>query len=217
MITSDVSTFKPLSFDLYEEIRSDILTGRLADGSKLSEQSVCSIYKVSRTPVREALIKLESEGLLNNIPNRGAFVRGLSHSDVSDIFDLRSICEVQAVEWAIMRMSTEEIDKLAEAFEMMEFYTLSDESDKVLGFNSDFHNIILAGSRNRMLESSLNSYRLYLRHALPEASYSSKLLKLILKEHKAVFDAFESKNPAEGKAAMEHHMQQTKARRLKGY
>lgn len=217
MITSDITSFKPLSFDLYEEIRTDILTGRLADGSKLSEQYVCNIYKVSRTPVREALIKLESEGLLNNIPNRGAFVRGLSHSDVSDIFDLRSICEVQAVEWAIMRMSTEEIDKLAEAFEMMEFYTLSDESDKVLGFNSEFHDIILAGSQNRMLETSLKSYRLYLHHSLPEAQYSSKLLKLILKEHKAVFEAFESKNPSEGKAAMEHHMLQTKARRLKGY
>ena len=213
----DNKTVKPLSYDLYEEIRADILTGRLADGSKLTEQSVCKIYNVSRTPVREAMIKLEAEGLLTNIPNRGAFVCSLSHRDITDVFDLRIICEIQAVEWAIMRMSTEGIDKLSEVFEMMEFYTLSGEADKVTEFDSEFHGIIYAGAQNRMIESALARCHIYLKHSLPEPTYSSKMLKDVLKEHRAVFDAFEAKNPAAGMDAMEYHMKQTKARRLKGF
>jgi DNA-binding GntR family transcriptional regulator len=64
-----------LSEDLAARIREDILSGKLTDGSKLTEQTICDKYKVSRTPVREALSKLEVEGLIENIPNRGAFIR----------------------------------------------------------------------------------------------------------------------------------------------
>ena len=78
----------------------------------MTEKSICEKYNVSRTPVREAFKQLEADGLIKNIPNRGAYVRGLTVRDISDLFDLRCIFEVQAVEWAIDRMSDEEIDKL---------------------------------------------------------------------------------------------------------
>lgn len=213
----DSSNTKPLSYDLHEEIMTDILTGRLADGSKLTEQFVCKTYKVSRTPVREALIRLSTEGLLKNIPNRGVFVCGLSQRDISDIFELRSLAEVQTAEWAVMRMPTESIDKLSEVFEMMEFYTLSGEAGKVMEFNSEFHDIICRGAQNRMIEAALLRYRKYLRHTLPEVDYSAKLLKEILKEHRAIFDAFEAKNSAAGRNAMEEHMNKTRERRLRSY
>ena len=94
----------PLSFGLYQEIQKDILSGELESGSKLTEAAVCKRYGVSRTPVREAFRQLEADGLIENIPNRGAFVSGLTKRDISDLFDLRILFEVQAVEWAIKRM-----------------------------------------------------------------------------------------------------------------
>ena len=154
---------QPLSAGLYTELQKDILSGALPDGSKLTEQAVCKRYNVSRTPVREALRQLEADGLIENIPNRGAYVTGLSKRDISDLFDLRALFEVQAVEWAIKRMESADIDRLSESLEFMEFYTLKDDVDKVLSFNSQFHSIIYAGTGNRKLRRSLEVYQTYLK------------------------------------------------------
>jgi len=208
---------QPLSAGLYTELQKDILSGALPDGSKLTEQAVCKRYNVSRTPVREALRQLEADGLIENIPNRGAYVTGLSKRDISDLFDLRALFEVQAVEWAIKRMESTDIDRLSESLEFMEFYTLKDDVDKVLSFNSQFHSIIYAGTGNRKLRRSLEVYQTYLKYSAPHKSYSGSSLRSILDEHKAIFEAFESKNPAAGRKAMEYHMEQSKRRRMVDY
>ncbi|MBR2674589.1 MAG: GntR family transcriptional regulator [Mogibacterium sp.] len=208
---------QPLSSNLYAEIQSDILSGRLADNSKLTEQAICKKYSVSRTPVREAFRQLESDGLIDNIPNRGAFVTGLSKRDISDLFDLRSLFEVQASEWAIKRMTTEEIEALRETLEFMEFYTLRNDIEKVLVFNSQFHNILYIGTKDRLIQKALYTYQTYLKHSAPAKTYSADQLKTILDEHKAIFEAVETKNPAAGRKAMEDHMAQSKLRRISNY
>lgn len=216
IIQADKSV-QPLSAGLYAELQSDILSGAIPNSSKLTEQAICKKYNVSRTPVREAFRQLEADGLIENIPNRGAFVTGLTRRDISDLFDLRALFEVQAVEWAIKRMTSEDIDKLAETVEFMEFYTLKDDVDKVLTFNSQFHNIIYAGTGNRMIQKTLAIYQTYLKHSAPAKTYTGEYLKTILDEHKAIFEAFESKNPAAGRKAMEYHMDQSKLRRISNY
>ncbi|MBQ1401485.1 MAG: GntR family transcriptional regulator, partial [Firmicutes bacterium] len=95
----------PLSNNLYSMLQRDILMGKLKEGEKLTEQRLCDEYSVSRTPVREALRQLEINGLVENIPNRGSFVVGMSERDIRDIFDLRMVNEVQAVRWAIQRIT----------------------------------------------------------------------------------------------------------------
>ena len=110
IIQNDKSA-QPLSAGLYTELQTGILSGAMPDGSKLTEQTICKQYNVSRTPVREAFRQLEADGLIENIPNRGAFVTGLTRRDISDLFDLRALFEVQAVEWAIKRMTSEDIEK----------------------------------------------------------------------------------------------------------
>ena len=208
---------QPLSTGLFSELQKDILSGEIPDGSKLTEQSVCKRYNVSRTPVREAFRQLEADGLIEIIPNRGAFATGLSRRDISDLFDLRSVFEVQAVEWAIKRMSDEDIDRLAESMEFMEFYTLKEDVEKVLSFNSQFHNIIYEGTGDRMLQKTLSIYQTYLKYSAPHKTYDEDSLKAILEEHKAIFDAFETRNAAAGRKAMEYHMAQSKLRRIATY
>ena len=115
---------QPMSANLYTELQAAILSGEFPNLHKLTEQAICKKYNVSRTPVREALRQLEADGLIENIPNRGAYVTALSKRDISDLFDLRSLFEIQAIEWAIKRMSSEDIDDLRETLEFMEFYTL---------------------------------------------------------------------------------------------
>ena len=208
---------QPLSAGLYTELQTGILSGSIPDGSKLTEQALCKKYNVSRTPVREAFRQLEADGLIENIPNRGAFVTGLTKRDISDLFDLRGLFEVQAVEWAIKRMTSEDIDQLAETVDFMEFYTLKSDVDKVLNFNSQFHNIIYAGTKDRMIQKTLAIYQTYLKHSAPAKTYSGDYLKTILDEHKAIFEAFETQNAAAGRKAMEYHMEQSKLRRIANY
>lgn len=208
---------QPLSAGLYTELQASILSGAIPDGSKLTEQSICKKYNVSRTPVREAFCQLEADGLIENIPNRGAFVTGLSKRDISNLFDLRGLLEVQAVEWAIKHMTREEIDRLAETVDFMEFYTLKSDVEKVLSFNSQFHSIIYAGTKDRMIQRTLAIYQTYLKYSAPAKTYSGDYLRIILDEHKAIFEAFESKNPAAGRKAMEYHMEQSKLRRIANY
>ncbi|MBR0307816.1 MAG: GntR family transcriptional regulator [Mogibacterium sp.] len=208
---------QPASTAVYTDLRADILSGVIADGSRLTEQSVCTKYKVSRTPVREAFRQLEADGLIENVPNRGAFVTGLSRRDVSDLFDLRTLFEVQAVEWAVKRMSDEEIEKLSESMDFMEFYTLRNDIEKVLSFNSQFHSIIYSGTKDRMLQRTLTVYQTYLKHSVPAGTYSEDQLKEIFREHKAIFDGIKSRNVAAGRSAMQHHMENSKIRRISGF
>lgn len=207
-------TNQPLSTTLFTQLQKDILSGAIKSGNKLTEQRICDRYDVSRTPVREALRQLEADGLIENIPHRGAFVIGLSRRDISDLFDMRGLYEMKAVEWAIQRMEEEEIDKLRENIEFMEFYTIKNDTEKVLNFNSQFHNIIYKGTRNRMLYQTLHTYQTYLKHSAPPKTYSDDYLHTILSEHKAIFDAFENRNPVAGSQAMQYHMEQSKLRRM---
>lgn len=210
-------TVQPLSAGLFQEIQRDILSGEIPSGTKLTEAAICKRYNVSRTPVREAFRQLEADGLIENIPNRGAFATGLTKRDISDLFDLRGLFEVQAVEWAIKRMSGDDIDALRETVEFMEFYTLKDDIEKVLAFNSQFHNIIYAGTKDRMIQKTLFTYQTYLKHSAPARTYTGDYLKIILDEHKAIFAAVENKNVAAGRKAMEYHMEQSKLRRISNY
>ena len=174
----------PISNSLLSKLQKDILTGKLKAGQKLTEQELCREYEVSRTPVREALRQLETDGLVENILNRGAFVIGMSEQDYEDMFEMRKIYEIQAVKWAIERITEEEMDRLEETFEFMEFYTLRKDIDKMLTINTGFHQVIYEASHNRMLRKLLSSYQSFLKY---------KVLKRFMKT--IIFRPF-SKNTA---------------------
>jgi len=210
--TSIRATGHPLSGSLFSELQSDILRGRLKQGEKLSEQQICDKYGLSRTPVREAFRQLELEGLIETIPNRGAFVLGLSQEDLQDLFEMRKAYEILAVQWAIERITEEEQEKLEEAYEFMEFYTLKGEADKMLNINMQFHNLIYKASHNRILEHTLSTYQLYLKETESNSAYLDGQLEEVLLEHKKIFDAFINRDPLAGAVAVAAHLDNAKAR-----
>lgn len=86
-----------------ESIAIDILTGILPDGKQIVEQKLCEKYKMSRTPIREIIKDLQMLGLIDLIPNRGAFVSGISQRDVND-FSIEKSSHPQCVKWAVERI-----------------------------------------------------------------------------------------------------------------
>lgn len=202
-----------LSTDLFSNLRKDILQGKLRQGEKLTEQQICDEYNISRTPVREALKQLELEGLIETIPNRGAFVIGFSSQDISDMYELRKSYEVLAVKWAIERITKEEFEKLEEAFEFMEFYTQKKDVEKMLNINMNFHELIYRASHNRMLEHVLSSYQIYIKQSKTTRSdVSDRYLDEVLAEHQAIFEAFKNKDIDAGVAAVSKHLDNAKLR-----
>lgn len=196
----------PISNNLFSQLQKDILLGKMRSGEKLTEQSICDKYKVSRTPVREALRQLEMEGLIETIPNRGAFIIGFSAQDMLDMYELRKAYEVQAVKWAIERITDEEMEDLEETFEFMEFYTQKNDIDKMLNINTGFHQLIYTASHNRMLQHVLSSYQIYIKHSRKSAPYPTGYLADVLEEHRDIFEAFKNKDVEAGAKAMGNHM-----------
>ena len=88
------------------------------------------------------------------------------------------------------------------------------DTDKVLYFNSSFHNTIYQATQDRMLVKTLSTYQTYLKHSAPPTTFSDDYLKTILEEHRIIFDAIDARNVAAGKIAMENHMTQSKLRRM---
>lgn len=206
------ATGAPLSTDLFARLRKDILQGLLRPGEKLTEQQVCDEYTVSRTPVREAFKLLELEGLIETIPNRGAFVVGFSKQDMEDMYELRKSYEILAVKWAIERITKDEFEELEEAFEFMEFYTQKKDIEKMLNINTNFHQRIYNASGNRMLKHVLASYQVYIKQSKTAPNYEDNYLDEVLEEHREIFSAFVNRDPDAGMLAVGKHLDNAKRR-----
>ena len=203
----------PVSTGLLARLAEDILTGEMRPGQKIIEQKLCEKYGVSRTPLREVLRQLETDGLVEYILNRGYFVIGMSDQDFEDMFELRKSYEIQAVLWAIERITKEEMESLEETFEFMEFYSMRKDTEKMLVINAGFHQIIYEASKNRMLQKLLSSYQMYLKYKSPEVVHEDNYLSTVLEEHRAIFKAITERDPREGALAMEIHVNRAKERR----
>ena len=113
------STVRPVTLpngmDAYHQIRRWIVEGRLRPGERLVEQRLAEELDLSRTPIREALRMLQSEGLVRFEPNRGARVRSLTMADIDDLYELRGRLEAMAAELAAVRATPDQLDRLTAA------------------------------------------------------------------------------------------------------
>ena len=198
---------RPLSTDLTSNLRIEILAERIRPDEKLTEQAICKNYGVSRTPVRESLKALEAEGLVKMIPNRGAFVIGLSAGDIRDLYVLRTQSEMQAVRWAVERRTKDEMEAIEESLDFMHFYTERGDSKRMRSINAGFHKRISAASHNRLLIDSLARIQDYIRYSSHVLPYRESDLETILIEHKSIFDAFRANDPEAGAQAMKKHIE----------
>ncbi len=185
---------KSLTSMIFEKIREDILIGKYVSGEKIVEAKLAEEFGVSRTPVREALKQLELDGLVDNIPNRGVMVKGISKQDIDDIFTIRVAIEGIAVKWAIERMDDGDLEKLKEIFELMEFYTFKKDLDKIAELNTKFHEVIYNATKSRYLEHVLKDFQFFMKTTRYKSLRSPGRLDSALVEHREVLEAFIDKD-----------------------
>lgn len=195
----------PIAMNIFETLRDDILEGRLPHGKKLVETQLSKTYGVSRTPIRSALVRLEICGLVENIPNRGAYVSGFSEQEYKDMLTLQTLYEVQAVKWAIERATDKDIEKLKEKIELMEFYTMKKDIAKIIKINRQFHQKIIDIPKSKMLSRQLSNLHAILKDRKIDL-YTDQHMQDMMHEHLWIYQAFVDKDVDAGAKAMEYHI-----------
>ncbi len=208
----DIVSGLPLAINIFIKLREEILQGSLKNGEKLTEQKICNKYNVSRTPVREAFRLLEQEGLIEMIPNRGAFVTGFADQDVADMYEMRKVYEVLAFEWAVERITDEELEEIKNAYELMEFYTHKKEYEKTSEQNTHFHELIYKASHNRLLTQILTSYQYYTKQFKVGSEVNYDHMDELLEEHYEILQSLETRDAKRGMAIIKKHLEGSKER-----
>ena len=206
------SKLNTLPQDLFIRLRNDILQGKFVAGSKLSEQQICDEYMVSRTPVREAFQKLELEGVIEIIPKRGAFVLKQTKQDIDDVYEIMKALESVAIRLAIERIDDETIKRLQELYELMEFYTVKADLEKLRSVNEEFHNTIYEATNNPMIMQTLSSCQTRVRNNQYRKEHGTDFLEEELAEHEAIFMAIVAKDRETAAAAAVRHIRNGKKR-----
>lgn len=203
-----------LAEEIAEILRIRIITGEYAMGEKLVENKIAKELKVSRTPVRDAFKQLTKEKLVEYIPNKGCFAKGFSHKDMEDIYSVRIAVEQLAMEWAINNMEEDQLKRLKEQLEIMNFYTENNLREKLLAANEEFHNIIYQMTGSRFIVQALRSYQDYVHLARKSILSKEENFSEVYKEHVAVYDAIADRDVDRAKAEIAKHMEQSARRAM---
>jgi len=201
-----------------EKILIDILSGGYRPGQRIIEQKICDKYDISRTPVREILNRLVKTGLVEIIPNRGAFVIGLSAEEMDNIFQLKILLYPQAVYWAIENITNSELEMLEEVYGFISFYQPTGDIERIIKFCRGFDQIIYDATKNRELNNLLIKYDFYIQHYLSNPYFPDNYLSTLVNEYQRIFDAFRLRDPNLGMEAAQIHITRsylrTKARQF---
>lgn len=181
---------------VFHAIREDILKGRYQENDELREATLGKELGVSRTPVREALRQLELEGLVKIIPNRGAFVTGISEKDVRDIYMIRSVLEGLCVQMAAEHMTKERIDELEEVLVLAEYYLEKGNMEQLTELDGKFHQILYEASESRILEHVLSDFHKYVQLARRNSVKTESRAQKSIEEHREILEALKE-NDAE--------------------
>lgn len=206
LLHDDSSAGLSLTSKIFNILREDILNGRYAEGEKMVEAKLAEDLGVSRTPVREALKQLELDGLVENIPNRGVVVLGISLQDIEDIFEIRSAIEGISARWAVDRITNEELMALKDTYELMEFYTFKKDVDKFAELNTKFHEIIYKATKSRYLEQVLKDFQYYMKKTRIKSLRVEGRMHDSLAEHKVILEAFLARNKEEAQNSLTIHV-----------
>lgn len=180
---------QPIANQVYEAVREAIFRGDMQPGSHLSEVDLSEQLGVSRAPVREALLQLEAEGIVELVPNKGAFVRGLSDIEVQEIYTARSLLEGYAAALAADQATPDDVKKIIKAAEKAKKMAETGNLQKTLDADFDFHRLVWSVSGHSLIESILEKLESQIRaFMIVQAPLFGELLNSVL-DHQELADA----------------------------
>jgi DNA-binding GntR family transcriptional regulator len=193
--------------EVYERIKTAIVTKKFSPGQRLEEKYLSDSLEVSRTPIREALTRLEHEGLVGSITNRGSFVKRFTVEDILEIMELREVTEGLAARLFAQRAGEKEVKRLRETMEPFTIENVDDDIDEYNQANVEFHNTLMRGARNSRLVSALEN--LYDHYAVATTLRIIPLTRRgrrSLQEHLRIIEAIQDGEAGKAEDEMRQHI-----------
>lgn len=195
--------------EIVVHLRDMIVDGRLQAGAFIAEPLLCRRFQVSRTPIREALKVLASEGLVDLQANRGAVVANLTIEETVDLFELLEGLEANVGWLAALRMSETKIDELCELHNRMKELHRKFERREYFACNQEFHQRLIAGTQNKVLAATHESITRRAARARYAANASQVRWGESLIEHEQILEALKARNGAELSERLRNHLRKT--------
>ena len=209
-------TEKSLRGQVFDKIRSDILNGKYKRGEELVESSIGKELGISRTPVREAIRQLELEGLVQLVPNKGAFVTGISEKDVRDIYLIRARLEGLAARIAAKNITPELLDAMEETVVLSEYHAKKEHYEQVCEMDSKFHKLLYKASGSRILEHTLTDFHQYVQRVRMASIMKKRRMEKSNDEHDAILTAIREHDEEKAELVATRHISNT-VENLKNY
>lgn len=201
-----INEYLPLRDVVFQTLRRSILMGELAPGERLMEVKLADRLGVSRTPIREAIHKLELEGLVVLSPRKGASVAKITEKDLNDVLEVRCSLEELAVELACRRISAEQICLLKETMEKFCSAINKDDLTAIAEQDVAFHDVIFAATDNNRLIQLLNNLREQMYRYRVEYLKDSESHTRLIDEHNEIIEDIENGNIEEARKNIKAHI-----------
>jgi len=210
MLNFDIQNHRPLREIVYEELKMEILTGKIKPGTRMMEVELAEEMGVSRTPIREAIRKLEKEGLVVIEPRRGAYASQISTKDMVDILEVRQDMEGLAAYFAATRMSEGQKRKLMETSEAYNNAVAGGNMSEMISNDTRFHHIIVESCGNKILQQMVEQLQelvLRFRYIYYDNFRRGENMP---EEHKRIYDAINKGDAEAARRAADVHIERLK-------
>lgn len=205
-VNHDESDKYSLRGRVFRKLREDILNGRYNENDELREAAIAEELGVSRTPVREAFRQLELEGLIRIVPNKGAYVTGISPSDVADIYEIRSLLEGLCARWATKKITKEKIEDMEEIILLSEFHLSKEHYDQLIELDNRFHMQLYEACGSKMLIHLLKDFHQYVQKERQQTLSDRTRSAAAVEEHKSIMEAVRDGNAELAETLADEHI-----------
>ena len=210
LIPVKLDNYKPLREIVFESLREAIIGGVLKPGERMMEVRLAEEMGVSRTPVREAIRKLELEGFVIMVPRKGAYVAGISSKDVSEVFEIRAAFEGLAASLAAERITDAEKEELERVLVVKAASVQANDFASLIEKDTEFHEMIYKASRNERLMQIISNLREQInRFRMVSLAYPGRG-KEALEEHKKIAEAIADRDFVLAQALAQEHISNAK-------
>lgn len=210
-----MDSYKPLRDVVVENIRKAIISGQFPAGMRLMELQLAEEMGVSRTPVREAIRKMELEGLVVMVPRRGAYVADISIKDINEVYEVRTALDVLSAGLAAERIDKDQIREMQELLAVEPGLVEAKDYPKIVENDTAFHDVIYRASGNKRCMNIISNLREQITVIRGRSMTYPGRLEVMIKEHQAIFDAIASGNVEKAQKAVRTHMENAEQTLLK--
>lgn len=194
IFSDEISDKYSLRGRVFHKIRDDILNGKYKEHDELREAAIGEELGVSRTPVREAFRQLELEGLIHIVPNKGAYVTGITSKDVRDIYMIRAQLEGLCAKWATEHISESQMQEMEENVYLAEFHASKGHTEQIASLDNRFHEIMYEACASKMLEHSLKDFHQYVYRIRKQTLAQGARSSASNDEHRKIMEAIKEKD-----------------------